>query len=157
MNSKLRKNLKSIKGWVNGALIFVGLPIVPFLVMTVIVLLFSNFNILGVFNFWFAPQMAVPMLTMCFCGVPLLALSRHVKKCLNQEKKPSAKIVSFLRFFFMIALGWCCGFSLFCLVLYSSVGLNVFSLFVAFLALTALIGSMFAFKAFNKAREACEQ
>ena len=141
----------------NGALIFVGLPIVPFLVMTVIVLLFSNFNILGVFDFWVAPEMALPMLSMCFCGVPLLALSRHVKKCLNQEKKPSAKIVSFLRFFFMIALGWCCGFSLFCLVLYSSVGLNTFSLFVAFLALTALIGSMFAFKAFNKAREACEQ
>lgn len=157
MDKTLRKNLKSIKGWVNGALIFVGLPIVPFLVMTVIVLLFSNFNILGVFNFWFAPQMAVPMLTMCFCGVPLIALSRHVKKCLNQEKKPSGKIISFLRFFFMIALGWCCGFSLFCLVLYSSVGLNTFSLFVAFLALTALIGSMFAFKAFNKAREACEQ
>ena len=159
MNSKLWKNLKSIKGWVNGALIFVGLPLLPFLVAAGVVLFLSNFDFLNVFYDFWSPStlVAVPFLLTCFCGVPLIALSRHAKDCLGKEKGTSAKKVSLLRIFFTIALVITCGLSLYFLILYSSVGINTFSLFIAFFLLSTLIGSMFAFKAFNKARQACKK
>ena len=153
MHNLLRKDLTSAKKLTNTALIFLGLPLLPFLAMFLFVLFFSNFDFIGVLSdFWISTHISYPLF-LCVYGAPLLAFSHHLKKCLRKGKSPSIKKILFLRAFFLITLLAGCCMNVNLLFLYSSVGINTFSLFVAFVLLTSIIGSIFALSAFFKARK----